>query len=111
VQYWDSKGRYLYKVTLFVMRVLRVVLETLFIPEPTVISVAVEPKAKRDDGKASEGFAVSLKKDPTFRVMRPTQKPIKRLFLVWVGTAQQKFLVDRMKREFAVGKLTWGTSR
>ncbi|HIP98023.1 MAG TPA: elongation factor G [Aquifex aeolicus] len=76
-----------------------VVLEKLEFPEP-VISMAIEPKTKKDQEKLSEILNKLMKEDPTFRA---TVDPETGQTLIHgMGELHLEIMVDRMKREYNV---------
>ncbi len=76
-----------------------VVLEKLEFPEP-VISMAIEPKTKKDQEKLSEVLNKLMKEDPTFRA---TVDPETGQTLIHgMGELHLEIMVDRMKREYNI---------
>jgi len=76
-----------------------VVLEKLEFPEP-VISMAIEPKTKKDQEKLSEVLNKLMKEDPTFKA---TVDPETGQTLIHgMGELHLEIMVDRMKREYNI---------
>jgi len=76
-----------------------IVLETISFPEP-VISLAIEPKTRKDQEKLSYALKRLGEEDPTFqtKVNRETGQTI----ISGMGELHLEILVERMKREFKV---------
>lgn len=74
-----------------------VILESMEFPEP-VISVAVEPKSKTDQGKMSIALHKLSEEDPTFRVH--TDKETGQTIIEGMGELHLEIIVDRMMTEF-----------
>ena len=83
----------------FVMKIIRSLLENMFIPEP-VISVAVEPKTQADVDKMGMAIAKLVEEDPTLRVK--TDEETGQTILSGMGELHLEIIVDRMRREFKV---------
>jgi elongation factor G len=76
-----------------------VVLETMKFPEP-VISVAIEPKTKKDQEKMGVALQKLSEEDPTFRTY--TDQETGQTIISGMGELHLEIIVDRMKREFKV---------
>ncbi|MBN2877977.1 MAG: elongation factor G, partial [Bacilli bacterium] len=76
-----------------------VVLESMKFPEP-VISVAIEPKTKKDQEKMGVALQKLSEEDPTFRTY--TDKETSQTIISGMGELHLEIIVDRMKREFKV---------
>ena len=76
-----------------------VVLESMKFPEP-VISVAIEPKTKKDQEKMGVALQKLSEEDPTFRTY--TDKETGQTIISGMGELHLEIIVDRMKREFKV---------
>ncbi len=74
-------------------------LETIHFPEP-VISVAIEPKTKKEEKKLSESLARLAEEDPTFRVK--IDKETSQTIISGMGELHLEIIVDRLLREFKV---------
>lgn len=75
------------------------ILETMKFPEP-VISVAIEPKTKKDQEKMGIALQKLAEEDPTFRTY--TDKETGQTIISGMGELHLEIIVDRMKREFKV---------
>ncbi len=75
------------------------ILETMKFPEP-VISVAIEPKTKKDQDKMGIALQKLSEEDPTFRTY--TDKETGQTIISGMGELHLEIIVDRMKREFKV---------
>jgi len=76
-----------------------VILESMKFPEP-VISVAIEPKTKKDQEKMGVALQKLSEEDPTFRTY--TDKETSQTIISGMGELHLEIIVDRMKREFKV---------
>ena len=76
-----------------------IVLETMKFPEP-VISVAIEPKTKKDQEKMGVALQKLSEEDPTFKTY--TDKETGQTIISGMGELHLEIIVDRMKREFKV---------
>jgi len=76
-----------------------VILEKMKFPEP-VISVAIEPKTKKDQEKMGVALQKLSEEDPTFRTY--TDKETGQTIISGMGELHLEIIVDRMKREFKV---------
>jgi len=76
-----------------------VVLESMKFPEP-VISVAIEPKTKKDQEKMGVALQKLSEEDPTFRTY--TDQETSQTIISGMGELHLEIIVDRMKREFKV---------
>ncbi len=76
-----------------------VVLESMKFPEP-VISVAIEPKTKKDQDKMGIALQKLSEEDPTFRTY--TDRETGQTIISGMGELHLDIIVDRMKREFKV---------
>ncbi len=76
-----------------------IILEKLEFPDP-VISMAIEPKTKKDQEKLSQVLNKFMKEDPTFRA---TSDPETGQTLIHgMGELHLEIMVDRMKREYGI---------
>ena len=78
-----------------------VVLERMEFPDP-VIEVAVEAKTKADQDKLSVALARLAEEDPSFRVTADLESG--QTIIRGMGELHLDILVDRMRREFKVGR-------
>lgn len=76
-----------------------IILESMHFPEP-VISMAIEPKTKKDQDKLSQALARLSEEDPTFKV--GTDQETGQLIISGMGELHLEVLKDRMVREFKV---------
>ncbi len=76
-----------------------VILESMKFPEP-VISVAIEPKTKKDQDKMGIALQKLSEEDPTFRTY--TDHETGQTIISGMGELHLEIIVDRMKREFKV---------
>ncbi len=76
-----------------------VILESMKFPEP-VISVAIEPKTKKDQDKMGVALQKLSEEDPTFRTYTDTETG--QTIISGMGELHLEIIVDRMKREFKV---------
>jgi elongation factor G len=76
-----------------------VLLEAMDFPTP-VISLAIEPKTKKDQEKLGLGLAKLMSEDPTFRVN--TDEQTGQVVIAGMGELHLEIIVDRLKREFGV---------
>ena len=76
-----------------------ITLERMEFPDP-VISVAVEPKTKADQGKMGVALSKLAQEDPSFRVH--TDEESGQTIISGMGELHLDIIVDRMKREFKV---------
>ncbi|MBI2973978.1 MAG: elongation factor G [Deltaproteobacteria bacterium] len=76
-----------------------ILLETMVFPEP-VISVAVEPKTKADQGKLDTALQKLALEDPSFKVKVDTETG--QTIISGMGELHLEIIVDRMMREFGV---------
>lgn len=76
-----------------------VILESMRFPEP-VISVAIEPKTKKDQEKMGTALQKLSEEDPTFRTY--TDSETGQTIISGMGELHLEIIVDRMKREFKV---------
>jgi elongation factor G len=74
-------------------------LETMHFPEP-VISVAIEPKSKKEAEKLSESLARLTEEDPTFKVT--VDQDTSQTIISGMGELHLEVIVDRLLREFNV---------
>lgn len=77
-----------------------ITLERMDFPDP-VISVAVEPKTKADQEKMGIALSKLAQEDPSFRVH--TDEESGQTIISGMGELHLEIIVERMKREFAVG--------
>jgi elongation factor G len=76
-----------------------IVLEKLEFPEP-VISMAIEPKTKKDQEKLSHVLNKFMKEDPTFKATVDPETG--QVLIHGMGELHLEIIVDRMKREYGV---------
>jgi len=76
-----------------------VILESMKFPEP-VISVAIEPKTKKDQEKMGIALSKLAEEDPTFRTY--TDEETSQTIIAGMGELHLEIIVDRLKREFKV---------
>lgn len=76
-----------------------IILEKLEFPEP-VISVAIEPKTKKDQEKLSQVLNKFMKEDPTFKAT--VDQETGQVLIHGMGELHLEIMVDRMKREYGV---------
>jgi len=76
-----------------------IVLEKLEFPEP-VISMAIEPKTKKDQEKLSHVLNKFMKEDPTFKAT--VDQETGQVLIHGMGELHLEIIVDRMKREYGV---------
>ncbi|SHK32167.1 elongation factor G [Thermocrinis minervae] len=76
-----------------------IVLEKLEFPEP-VISMAIEPKTKKDQEKLSQVLNKYMKEDPTFRAT--TDPETGQILIHGMGELHLEIMVDRMRREYNI---------
>ncbi len=76
-----------------------IILEKLEFPEP-VISIAIEPKTKKDQEKLSQVLNKFMKEDPTFKAT--TDQETGQTLIHGMGELHLEVMVDRMKREYGI---------
>ncbi len=76
-----------------------IVLEKLEFPDP-VISMAIEPKTKKDQEKLSQVLNKFMKEDPTFRASADPETG--QTLIHGMGELHLEIMVDRMKREYNI---------
>ncbi|AAC06402.1 elongation factor G [Aquifex aeolicus] len=76
-----------------------IILEKLEFPDP-VISMAIEPKTKKDQEKLSQVLNKFMKEDPTFRAT--TDPETGQILIHGMGELHLEIMVDRMKREYGI---------
>ncbi|HIQ31588.1 MAG TPA: elongation factor G [Aquifex aeolicus] len=76
-----------------------IILEKLEFPDP-VISMAIEPKTKKDQEKLSQVLNKFMKEDPTFRAT--TDAETGQTLIHGMGELHLEIMVDRMKREYGI---------
>ncbi|GFP40423.1 elongation factor G, partial [Candidatus Hakubella thermalkaliphila] len=64
----------------------------------TVISMAVEPKAKGDEEKISSGLSRLAEEDPTFQIHQNLET--RQLVISGMGEQHLAVMVERLKRKF-----------
>lgn len=74
-----------------------ILLETMHFPEP-VISVAIEPKTRKEGEKLSQSLARLVEEDPTFRVK--VDEETSQTIISGMGELHLEIIVDRLLREF-----------
>ena len=77
----------------------KLILESIEFPDP-VISVAVEPNSKIDQGKMSLALSKLSEEDPTFKVS--SDEDSGQTIISGMGELHLDIIIDRMKREFKV---------
>jgi len=77
-----------------------IILEAMEFPEP-VISVAIEPRTKADQGKMGLALQKLAEEDPTFKMY--TDPETGQTIISGMGELHLEIIVDRMLREFRVG--------
>ncbi len=75
------------------------VLERISFPEP-VMSISVEPNAKKDQEKMSAALSKLMKEDPSF--VSTTNQETGQFILSGMGELHLDIIIDRLKREFNV---------
>ncbi len=76
-----------------------IILEKLEFPEP-VISMAIEPKTKKDQEKLSQVLNKFMKEDPTFKAT--VDQETGQVLIHGMGELHLEIMVDRMRREYGV---------
>jgi len=76
-----------------------IILEKLEFPEP-VISMAIEPKTKKDQEKLSQVLNKFMKEDPTFKASMDPETG--QTLIHGMGELHLEIMVDRMKREYNI---------
>jgi elongation factor G len=76
-----------------------IILEKLEFPDP-VISMAIEPKTKKDQEKLSQVLNRFMKEDPTFRAT--VDQETGQTLIHGMGELHLEIIVDRMKREYGI---------
>ncbi|EDP74457.1 elongation factor G [Hydrogenivirga sp. 128-5-R1-1] len=76
-----------------------IILEKLEFPDP-VISMAIEPKTKKDQEKLSQVLNKFMKEDPTFRASSDPETG--QTLIHGMGELHLEIMVDRMKREYNI---------
>ena len=76
-----------------------IVLEKLEFPDP-VISMAIEPKTKKDQEKLSQVLNRFMKEDPTFKAT--VDQETGQTLIHGMGELHLEIIVDRMKREYGI---------
>ncbi len=76
-----------------------IILEKLEFPDP-VISMAIEPKTKKDQEKLSQVLNKFMKEDPTFRATADPETG--QTLIHGMGELHLEIMVDRMKREYNI---------
>ena len=76
-----------------------ILLEKLEFPEP-VISMAIEPKTKKDQEKLSQVLNKFMKEDPTFKASVDPETG--QTLIHGMGELHLEIIVDRMKREYGI---------
>jgi elongation factor G len=77
----------------------QVLLESINFPDP-VISLAIEPKTKKDQEKLSIGLGRLLAEDPTLRI--ESNEDTGQTVLSGMGELHLDIIVDRLRREYGV---------
>ena len=81
-----------------------VILESMEFPEP-VISLAIEPKTKKDQEKLWVALAKLADEDPSFKYY--TDEETLQTIIAGMGELHLDIIVDRLKREYKVEVNTW----
>ena len=76
-----------------------IILEQLEFPDP-VISMAIEPKTKKDQEKLSQVLNKFMKEDPTFKASADPETG--QTLIHGMGELHLEIMVDRMKREYNI---------
>ena len=76
-----------------------IVLESMEFPEP-VISLAVEPKTKKDQEKLWVALSKLADEDPSFKYY--TDEETLQTIIAWMGELHLDIIVDRLRREYKV---------
>ena len=76
-----------------------IILEKLEFPDP-VISMAIEPKTKKDQEKLSQVLNKFMKEDPTFKATADQETG--QTLIHGMGELHLEIMVDRMKREYNI---------
>ncbi len=76
-----------------------IILEKMEFPEP-VISMAIEPKTKKDQEKLSQVLNKFMKEDPTFKASADPETG--QTLIHGMGELHLEIMVDRMKREYGI---------
>lgn len=76
-----------------------IILEKMDFPEP-VISIAIEPKTKKDQEKMGISLNRLAKEDPSFKVR--TDPESHQTIISGMGELHLEIIIDRMKREFNI---------
>ncbi|MFH0925284.1 MAG: elongation factor G [bacterium] len=76
-----------------------IILESMDFPEP-VMSIAIEPKVKKDQGSLSNALARLAHEDPTFKIS--LDENTSQTIIAGMGELHLEIIVDRLKREFNV---------
>jgi elongation factor G len=77
-----------------------IVLESIRFPEP-VVSVAIEPKAKADQGHIVDALSKLREEDPTLKIFYDEETA--QTIVSGMGELHLEIVVDRLMREFKVG--------
>jgi elongation factor G len=77
-----------------------IILEAMDFPEP-VISVAIEPKTRKDQEKLGFALGKLMQEDPTFKVLVDTDTG--QTIISGMGELHLEIISDRLLREFGVG--------
>lgn len=81
-----------------------IILEEMQFPDP-VISIAIEPVAKKDQEKMWVGLSKLWREDPSFKYN--TDEETGQTIISWMGELHLEIIVDRLKKEFKVDVNTW----
>ncbi|MDA0840552.1 MAG: elongation factor G [Planctomycetota bacterium] len=76
-----------------------VIFEPIKFPTP-MVSLAIEPKSRGDEGKISDALSSLVHEDPTFQTHRDVQT--KEMIIAGVGTLHLDVMMARMKSRFGV---------
>lgn len=80
-----------------------IILESMEIPEP-VISIAIEPKSKKDQEKLGVALGKLAYEDPSFKYW--TDEESGQTIIAGMGELHLEIIVDRLKREHKVEVVT-----
>jgi elongation factor G len=69
-------------------------------PMPTIISYAMQPKAKKDEDKVFSSISKLLEEDPTLRLNRDTQT--REIVISGMGQIHLETMAEKLKRKFGV---------
>jgi len=76
-----------------------VILEKIDFPEP-VISIAIEPQTRADEGKLTKALLALAEEDPSFKVY--VDEETGETLIAGMGELHLEVIIERLKREFGV---------